>query len=136
MKTARLRLLLMAGVTLCGLSGLASAQPLPEGRLYAFHSNAQGGCPALDWHVVVGAGNTLVGMISWNNMQSLARATGTVNEQSRTFQMTATEQGGQGRTATIDGVLRDAGYLEVNIKGAHFECRNIMIRWFVNSPAG
>lgn len=130
------RLLLMAGATLCAMSGAASAQALPQGRLYAFHSRAQAGCPALDWHVVAAAGNALVGMISWNNMQSVARATGTVDERNRTFQMTATEQGGQGRSATINGVLQQSGVLVVNIKGQHFECRNIMIPWFINPPAG
>src|SRR5262249_11340342 len=34
---------------------IAHAQDMPEGRLYTFHSSAQHGCPALDWHVVVGA---------------------------------------------------------------------------------
>ena len=46
-------------------------------------------------------------MIAWNNMQSMAHAEGTVNQQARTFQMSATEQGGQNRTATISGTIRN-----------------------------
>lgn len=68
---------------------------VPAGSYYSFHSTAQGGCPALDWHVVVGLNGALSGMIAWNNMQSMAHAEGTVNQQARTFQMSATEQGGQ-----------------------------------------
>jgi len=41
----------------------ALAQKLPEGRVYSFHSGAQGACPGLDWHVVAN-GSALEGMIS------------------------------------------------------------------------
>ena len=115
--------------------GVAAAQPLPEGRIYAFHSRAQGGCPALDWHVVVGANNTLDGMISWDAMKSMARASGSVNAQARTFSMQAREVGGQGRTATVDGTLRGDGYLLANIKGPNVTCANVAVPWFV-TPAG
>ena len=54
--------------------GVASAQVLPEGRVYMFHSRAQGSCPALDWHVVIGPNNTLNGMIAWGDMQAIASA--------------------------------------------------------------
>jgi hypothetical protein len=44
--------------------GVALAQWIPEGRLYAFHSTAQGACPALDWHIVVGPNNTLYAAVA------------------------------------------------------------------------
>ena len=39
---------------------------VPAGSYYSFHSTAQGGCPALDWHVVVGLNGALSGIIAWN----------------------------------------------------------------------
>ena len=43
--------------------GVASAQWIPEGRLYAVHSTALGACP-LDWHIVVGPNNTLYAAVA------------------------------------------------------------------------
>jgi hypothetical protein len=56
-------------------------------------------------------------MISWNGMQDMAHADGTYNMQSRTFQMTANEIGGQGRTATVSGTIRPDGGLVADITG-------------------
>ena len=71
-------------VALMVTSGVALAQGAPPpGRIYTFNSAAQGGCPALDWHVVTGANGALSGMIAWNNMQSMAKATGPVLPSSR-----------------------------------------------------
>ncbi len=105
------------------------AQGVPDGRVYSFHSGAQGGCPGLDWHVVA-QGNKLEGMIGWNNMKSMANATGTVNPTAKTFEMTAKEVGGQGRTATITGSVRSDGYLVANIKGPNVNCQNVTVQWF------
>src|SRR6516225_835723 len=71
--------MIAAGLAIAATCGVASAQALPAGRVYTFHSTPQGSCPALDWHVVVQSNGDLSGMIAWNNMQSMARATGTVN---------------------------------------------------------
>jgi len=113
--------------------GAASAQGLPEGRIYSFHSPAQGACPGLDWHVVAN-GDTLNGMISWNNMQHMARASGTVNMASRTFQMTAKEVGGQNRTATITGTVRPDGWLVASISGPNVKCTGVTVQWSVPPP--
>ena len=109
---------------------IAAAQQMPEGRLYVFHSKAQGGCPALDWHVTVGSGGTLMGMIAWDDMKAMAKATGTVNMQNRTFTMKATEAGGQGRTATVDGQVRQDGWLVANVKGPNITCTGITVPWY------
>jgi len=105
------------------------AQGYPEGRTYSFHSGPQGGCPGLDWHVVA-QGTSLDGMIAWNNMKSMAHATGTVNPTAKTFEMTAKEVGGQGRTATITGTVRSDGWLVANIKGPNVSCQNVTVQWF------
>ena len=107
---------LATGIAIAATCGIAAAQNTPQ-RLYAFHSAPQHGCPALDWHVLLTDGATLEGVVSWNNMQSLARVSGTLNETARTFQMNAQEQGGQGRTATINGSVESNGYLVASIDG-------------------
>jgi hypothetical protein len=126
-----MKLLICATLAITATSGVASAQQqLPPGRVYAFHSSSQGNCPALDWHVVLESGGTLVGMIPWNNMQSMARATGSLNTQTGAFQMKTTEVGGQGRTATIDGTVNpDDGWLTANIQGPGVKCQSIKIPW-------
>src|SRR5215469_5529439 len=107
------------------------AQQLPPGRVYAFDSSAQGGCPGLSWHMVLEAGGALSGVIAWNNMQSVARVTGSVNTQTRTFQATATEVGGRGRTATITGTVNTTtGWLNANIQGPNVNCQGITVPWF------
>lgn len=121
-------------LALAAVSGSAWAQAMPEGRVYTFHSKAQAGCPALDWHVVVGANGALAGMISWDDMKAMARATGTVNMQARTFQMTAKEVGGKGRTATVDGTVRQDGWLVANVKAPNVTCTGINVPWFTPPP--
>ncbi len=128
------RLYAASAILIAAASGIASAQGLPEGRLYAFHSGPQSGCPGLDWHVVAN-GSQLTGMISWNNMQDMAHATGTVNVQARTFQMTAKEVGGQGRTATITGSVEPNGWLLANISGSNVNCKAVKVQWFSPSAA-
>ena|SRR5579863_3905713 len=113
----------------------AAAQGWPAGRVYAFHSGPQGGCPGLDWHIVA-TGSDLNGMIAWDNMKAMARATGTLNLDAKTFQMTAKEVGGQERTATISGSVQPSGYLVANINGPNVSCKNVTVQWFVASPSG
>jgi hypothetical protein len=130
-----MRLLGTGALAIAVASGFASAQQpqleLPPGRVYAFHSSPQGGCPALDWHVVVEQGGVLAGMISWNNMQSMARTSGNVDTRSGAFRMTATEVGGESRTATIDGTVNPGnGWLSANIQGAGVNCKSIKVPWF------
>jgi hypothetical protein len=108
---------------------------LPPGRVYSWHSAAQAGCPALDWHLVLQAGGVLDGMISWNNMQSFARASGGVNMQTGAFQMNAAEVGGQGRTATIDGTVNPrSGWLTANIHGQNVSCQGVQVPWWTPPP--
>jgi hypothetical protein len=129
------KFLTASALAIAATCGVASAQGLPEGRVYTFHSKAQSGCPALDWHVVVGANNSLAGMISWDDMKSMAHASGTVNMQARTFSMQAHEVGGQGRSATVDGTVRQDGYLVANVKGKNVTCTGITVPWFVPTPS-
>ena len=127
------KLLSASALTIAAACGVASAQSMPEGRIYTFHSGAQGACPGLDWHVVAN-GSNLDGMISWDNMKAMAHASGTVNASAKTFQMTAKEVGGQGRTAKITGSITSAGWLEANIDGPGVKCQKVTVQWFTPPP--
>jgi hypothetical protein len=127
--------LTVGALALTASLGVASAQ-MPEGRLFVFHSAAQGACPPLDWHLVVGPNSTLSGMISWDNMKSMAQATGTVNLAARTFAMQAHEVGGQGRSATINGTVNQNGWLKANIQGPNVNCTGVNVPWYTPPPAG
>jgi hypothetical protein len=115
--------------------GVASAQ---SSGLYVLHAKATATCPALDWHIVVEVtptGNDLSGVIGWDNMKHLANVSGTLNPNTRLFEMKATEIGGEGRTAKIDGQLRLDGWLTANIDGAGVNCKSVVIPYYV-PPAG
>jgi len=129
-----IRVLAVGALALIAGSSAVWAQTVPEGRVYTFHSTAQAGCPALDWHVVVRPNSTLVGVIAWDDMAAMARATGSPDLQARTFQMTAQEIGGQNRTATIDGTVRQDGWLIANIKAPHLACTGIKVPWSSPTP--
>jgi hypothetical protein len=60
----------------------------------------------------------------------MAHAEGSVNMQARTFQMSAKEEGGQNRTATISGTVRNDGYLVANIQGPNVNCQGITVPWY------
>jgi len=130
------RYLAASVLALIAASGLACAQDSLVGRIYAFHSTAQGGCPALDWHLVAQSNGVLSGMISWNGMQDTASATGTYNLQLRTFQLTAKETSGQGRTATIEGTIRGDGWLVANISEQNVNCQRVVVTWARAQPPG
>jgi len=130
------RKLLTAGaIAIATMAGTALAQA-PAGRVYSFHSGPTGKCPGLDWHVVAAGNGTLSGMIAWNNMQSMARVTGSVNMQAKTFSMSAKEVGGQERTAIISGTVRPDGWLVADISGPNVTCSGITVQWFVPSATG
>ena len=116
------------------------AQPAPPSgpvdRIYAFNSAAQAGCPGLAWYVTMHPDGVLSGTISWNNEQSVARVAGLANTLRGTFQMTATEVGGQGRSVNINGTVNSAdGWLIANIQGPNLSCQGIRVPWYVPSHA-
>ena len=99
----------------------------PQERVFTFHSNASfSGCPSLDWHVVVQPDYTVSGMVGWQNMQLMAHVTGTMDAQSRTYQLTA-KQVGSNRTATINGTIISPDHITANIKGPGIDCQGLDI---------
>lgn len=116
----------ISAVVIGGAVNIARAQAPLEEHLYVMHSNANGTCPALDWHIHAAATGQLWGIISWNDMKSVAYATGAMG-QNRTFEMNATELGGAGRKATVTGQARADGWLVADINGQDVACKSVVI---------
>ena len=122
MKTARY--LSAAAVVIATASGFASAQAVPPtGRMYIYHSPPQFRCPGLDWLIVSGENGALSGMVAWDNMKSVARAEGGIKDGQ--VQITATEIGGEGRTATMTGSVDAKGWLVLNFATPYAKCDGI-----------
>ena len=84
-------------------AGFASGAVAQSAGIYVLHSWATSTCPAMDWHVTLdptATGNNVSGIIGWGEgMQHIARVAGRINPNTRFFEMTATEVGGESRTA-------------------------------------
>jgi hypothetical protein len=135
-----MRLIAAGLLALTAATGVATAQKppfkLPAGRLYVFHYGPRSGCPGVDWYIVAEPGDTLTGFIAWNNMESLARATGTLNRRAGTFEMTAHEVGGQDRTVAVTGTVSPtSGWLTADVQGQDVSCRGIKVPWFTPPPS-
>lgn len=128
--------LLASAFALIGIQAPAGAESLrlPEDRMYVLHSKAVGGCPSLDWHITVEPSGVLSGLIAWDNLKSIARAAGTVDRQSRTFSMTATEIGGRARKAKIDGHIRGDGSMVATLRGERINCSAIVVPSYAGPP--
>jgi hypothetical protein len=130
------------------VSSSSLGQRMQEGRVYIFHSKETGQCPGLDWHLVVGPDNKLSGIIAWDDMKAVAKASGTVDPNHGTFTMNAKEISpmtpwpvadcpprcppeGQGRRIEITGTVGADGWLKANIKGPNIDCQGINVPWFV-----
>ena len=144
------KLLAATALALVLSTTLAVAQKtVPGDRVYVLHSEAQGSCPSLNWHLVASPDGVLTGMVTWDNRKVVAMFTGTImplvqverfgkrlgdDPQSRTFQGVATEVGGQTRIASISGTIEQNGWLNANVDGPGVACRNIKVPLFVPAP--
>jgi hypothetical protein len=127
MKTARC--LSSAAVAISIASGFASAQTVPPaGRMYVYHSPPKVGCPGLDWLIISGQSGDLSGMIAWDGMASMAKAQGSIKDGQ--VQMTATEVGGQGRTATLTGTVDAKGWLVLNFTTPNAKCEGVNVPFY------
>jgi hypothetical protein len=141
--------LLAATVTAVALSTtVALAQKtMPADRVYDLHSERQGSCQPMNWHIVATAGGVLSGTIAWEDMKVVAGVAGTIrplvnverygkplggNSQDRAFQMIATED--RGRIANITGTIWHNGWLTATIQGPGMACRNIKVQWLQPAP--
>jgi hypothetical protein len=95
-----------------------------QAGLYAFHSSAVvGGCPGLDWHLTLGANDSLTGFVAWDQGKHMARLEGQIKKD-RTFAMDAQEVGGQGRKATVKGTA-SGSYINAQIAGSGTPCDGV-----------
>jgi hypothetical protein len=116
---------------------VASAQVTGQafvGKVYAFHTKVVVGCPALDWHVVIGENNTLFGVTGLEDMKTMFAVTGTFDA-SRKFHLDGKEIGGP-RTAALNGVVRENGVMVATLGGlpvgSACQGKSVYVRW--NSP--
>ena len=123
--------LMMAGGT-----GLALAAPgdTPAyvGRVYGIHTAANGACPSLDWHIVVGQNNTLSELVASGDMNTVFRVNGAMSA-GRTFHLDGKEIGSK-RTGAVDGKVRDDGYLVATMtgmsRGSERNGKQLVVKWF------
>jgi hypothetical protein len=97
------------------LAGPAFAQ---QAGLFAYHTKAIGGCPAMDWHITVEPSGQLVGFVGWGD--HLAKLAGQLKP-NRSFEMNAQEIGGQGRTAAVKGTATGE-YITAVVSGTSTAC--------------
>ena len=123
----------VATAALLAIGGTSAAyaqagQAIAPGTVYSLHTAATGSCPALDWHLVVGEGGALSGMIAWNNMKSMAHVDGKIGTD-RTFSMMAKEVAGPrvGATAKVTGTAYTDGWLIANVEGDGVKCMGIKV---------
>lgn len=114
----------LATTSLALLIGAATAMPAlaqqNREQLYAFHTSSIGGCPGLDWHVVVAPNRALSGIVAWDNMKHMATLNGTL-EANGAFLIKAKEQGGAQRSATVKGTAA-GDYINASIEGSGTQC--------------
>jgi hypothetical protein len=125
---------LAVGILVCAAVISAASAQQSRDRVYVLHSGAAGGCPSLDWHIVVEANGVLSGMIAWNHMKTMARATGTLDRKKRTFTIIATEIGDQAAQAEIQGSVKDNGWLAVSISGPKITCKAVVVPIYIPPP--
>ncbi len=132
-----------AAVMAIAVSGCTTAAQSPQAaqgpqeRVFSFHSNASSAsCPELDWHIVVKPDYSVTGMIGWQNMEMVARVSGTINPQAKTYQLTAREAGGSNRTATISGNIISPDQISANVTGPGVNCQNLLVWAWTPSQKG
>jgi hypothetical protein len=116
---------------------VALAQPMTSakaapGSVYSLHTAAVGGCPALDWHIVVGENNTFSGLVGADDMKVVFRVTGAMSGDHVNLKMTGQEIGGT-RTGAVNGELQSDGRLAMTIGGlpvgAACQGKTVYIKW-------
>jgi hypothetical protein len=95
------------------------------GRTYTYHTAPTFACPGMDWLLTTGENGNISGILAWDQKNSVARAEGSIKDGQ--VQITATEVGGQGRTATITGTVDAQGWLVLNFAGPKVKCDGINV---------
>ena len=138
----KLPVAVMAGALLsCAGIGLASAQAPGDtapsvGRVYTLHTAAVGGgCPSLDWHIVVGPNDTLSGMIGADDMKVVFSVTGKYDPVLKTASMSGKEISGPnpGAPGALNAQVQSDGRLAASLGGlpvgAACQGKTVYVRW-------
>src|SRR5271166_5756251 len=116
--------MLSAQMAAIALAAAASSSPAlaqqSKGTLYAFHSSpVVGGCPGLDWHVMLSADHKVSGFVAWDHGKYMARLDGELNKDG-SFELVGKEVG-SGKTATVKGTT-GGDYINATIEGSGTAC--------------
>ena len=138
---------LLAAVALSLSSTVAFAQKTAPGdRVYALHSEAQGTCPALDWHIVASPDGVLTGMFAYPDRKMIASVSGSIlphvqverfgpslggDPNIQQFRMIASELGSHNRIADITGIIQPDGWMVAAVEGKGVSCKSIKVPLFV-----
>jgi hypothetical protein len=120
---------------------------LPGDRLFVLHSDAQGTCPSMLWHIIVGQDGVISGVIAWDNRKTVAEVAGAIvpnvdvgrnaprptspKPQAQKYEMMVREIGGQNRTINVTGTIEPDGWLNATTDGPGVSCHNIRVPLFV-----
>ena len=142
---------LAAAVTVALFSTVALAQKTSPGdRVYVLRSEAQGTCPALDWHIVASPDGVLSGTFALPDRKMVATVAGSIvphvkversgpalggDPRIQQFRMIASEIGHKRRVANITGVIQPDGWMTAIVEGPDIACKNIRIPLLV-TPSG
>ena len=138
---------LVATVMMVLSTSIALAQkPMSGDRVYDLHSEAQGTCPALDWHIVVSPDGMMSGMFAWPDRKMTAMVSGSILPHVRVerfgpslggdphiqqFRMIASEIRGHNRIANITGIIQPNGWMIAAVDGPGVACKDIKVPLFV-----
>ena len=141
---------LLAVIALALPTTLAFAQKTAPGDpVYVLHSEAQGACPALDWHIVASTDGVLTGMFARPDRKMIAVVSGSILPQVKVerfgpslggdpnvqqFSMIASEIGSQQRIANITGIIQPSGWMIATVDGPGVACKDIKVPLFVPPP--
>ena len=143
---------LIAAAMMAALSSsMALAKAAPGDRVYVLHSEAQGTCPALDWHIVVSPNGVLSGRFALPDRKMVATVSGAIlphvkaerfgpsldsNSQIQEFRMIASEIGKHQRIANVTGIIQPDGWMIAVVEGPGVECKSIRVPLFVPASEG
>jgi hypothetical protein len=138
---------LVAAVIMASLASSASAQKtVPGNRVYELHSQAQGTCPALDWHIVASPDGVLSGTFALPDRKMKATVAGSIlphvepqrfgpslggDPRIQQFRMIASEIGSHSRIANITGIIQPDGWMIAAVEGRGVACQSIKVPLFV-----
>lgn len=136
----------MAAALLTCVSGNIASAQAPEqawvksGTTYDNHSEAAGGCPALDWHIVRGPGGSLTGIVATDDMKTVFSVTGRIMEAN--IHLDGKEIAGPhpGTTGAVNGQLQSEGRIAMTVGGlpvgAACQGKTVYLQWHLPAPVG